>query len=212
MANSTKTTPLIGNQQIQFTSLTEDTSPDETADFVLTNDASAGTTKKVKLQNLNYTRRFKVQSAGDVTNNTATYAPLTELTVPVLANANYRIVWYLPALSVSVTTGIETIVTASAGTLNGITTNDSSSTSRLPSTSSIAEVVQGVAFGTPATHLNIFSTTVPSLLIREVFLSCTSDATVTISFRTEGGGVGSLNTIKQYACVEYEALGREDVI
>lgn len=197
-------------EEIDLNSLAQDTSPDPTADYAMTYDASAGVNKKVLLNNLGIGRRYKMITSAVSYQNTSNVTPVytTELDFAVKANRTYRAKWYLAVGAAATTTGVTFTILPSSGTLSGAnginTTRLSSHTINLNSADVGARPISTVY-----TFASTFSTTIKSLSTIEMTFINTDDANVTLSFTSEVGG--SNVSIYRYSCVEYEQLGSYNV-
>lgn len=197
-------------EQIDLNSLSQDTSPDPTADYVMTYDASAGANKKVLLDNLGLGRRYQMITTAVSYQNTSNVTPVTatELNFSVKANRTYRAKWYLAVDAAATTTGINFQVLSSAGALLGA---NGTNTTRLTThtTSLNTAFVMARKISTIIGATSTYSTTVKSLSTIEMTFFCSSDADVSLNFLSEVGG--SNVSIYRYSFVEYEQLGRYNI-
>ena len=93
---------------VDINELTEDTTPDTAADFVLTYDVSATANKKVKLTNLGtgtgFTNYQQNESDGESTTTSSTLQTKLTLTTSSLTSGNYQLEWYYELTTASVST------------------------------------------------------------------------------------------------------------
>jgi hypothetical protein len=193
-------------EQIGLTSLSRDSSPDPASDYTITYDASAGSNKKVLLNDLGLGRRYKIASSGNYNNSSPTVeTDITDLNFDVKANRTYRAKWYLGVTANATTIGLSYVLKSSAGSITG---SSSLTASRFTMHTTSLNTCETSSTEPAVFTTGTYSTTVPSLATREIVFICSADATITLGFRTETGGS---SVVYQYSCVEYEQLGSYNI-
>ena len=169
-------------EQIALDSLTRDTNPDPTTDYTITYDASAGTNKKVLLNDLGLGRRYKIITSGNYNNaSPSVETDITDLNFDVKANRTYRAKWYLGVTANATTIGLIYLLKTSAGTITG---SSSLTASRFTTHTTSLNTCEASSTEPATFTTGTYSTTVPSLATREIVFICSADATITIAFRT----------------------------